>query len=166
MALLGNFLCCLLVAWLCRRGLGVPLAPAYGAPAVGEWTDRDCTGRWRGSAKSRWCVGGWAQDAATLVSVAQGQTARSLGLSHGEGAPWGRQYRTACWAFVYIPGLGCSVPLGGKSEVVVWWEKPLRVGYERFPESPSVTRAEEDLWVPTPECSFSPILSVLFCSAQ
>lgn len=33
-------------------------------------------------------MGGWAQDAATLVSVAQGQTARSLGLSHGGGAPW------------------------------------------------------------------------------
>lgn len=77
MALLGNFLCCLLVAWLCRSGLGVPLAPADRAPAVGEWTDRDCTGRWRGSVKSRRCVGGWAQDAATLVTVAQGQTARS-----------------------------------------------------------------------------------------
>lgn len=85
MALPGNFLCCLLVAWLCDPGLGVPLAPAYGAPAVGEWID--CTGRWRGSAKSRGCVGSWAQDAATLVSVAQGQTARSLGLSHGGGAP-------------------------------------------------------------------------------
>ena len=37
MALLGNFLCCLLVAWLCGPGLGVPLAPADRAPAVGQF---------------------------------------------------------------------------------------------------------------------------------
>lgn len=88
MALLGNFLGSLLLAWLWGPGLGVPLAPADRAPAVGEWTDHLCTGPRRGSAKSRRCVGGWAQDTATLVTVAKGQTTRSLGLSHGGGAPW------------------------------------------------------------------------------
>lgn len=89
MALPGNFLSCLLVAWLCGPGLGVPLEPVDRAPAVGEWTDRNWHGTVEGgSAKSRPGVGDWAQDAATLVTVAQGQTARSLGLSPGGGAPW------------------------------------------------------------------------------
>ena len=39
MALLGALVCCLLAAWHCRPGLGLPLAPAGGpspSPAVGE----------------------------------------------------------------------------------------------------------------------------------
>ncbi|CAO2628138.1 Acid sphingomyelinase-like phosphodiesterase 3a [Lemmus lemmus] len=37
MALLATFLCCLLAAWLCDSGLGVPLAPTGRAPAVGQF---------------------------------------------------------------------------------------------------------------------------------
>ncbi|XP_038196239.1 acid sphingomyelinase-like phosphodiesterase 3a [Arvicola amphibius] len=37
MALLATFLCCLLAAWLCDLGLGVPLASTSRAPAVGQF---------------------------------------------------------------------------------------------------------------------------------
>ena len=36
MARLGALVCCLLAAWHCRPGLGLPLAPAGTGPAVGE----------------------------------------------------------------------------------------------------------------------------------
>lgn len=114
--------------------------------------------------KSRRCVGGWAQDAATLVTVAQGQTARSLGLSHGGGVPWAPVWRAACWAFVYIPGLGCLVPRGGKSEAVFWWERQLRIGCEHSLSHQVCPEQRATYRIPTPRCSFSPILNVLFCS--
>lgn len=108
------------------------------------------------------CVGSGAQDAATLVTVAKGQTARSLGLSHGGGAPWAPVWsRAACWAFVYIPGLGGLVPRGGKSEAVVWWEMPLRIGCGHSRSHLVCPEQRRTYRVPTPGCSFSPIL---FCS--
>lgn len=151
MALLGNFLCCLLVAWLCGPGLGVPLAPADRAPAVGEWTDRDCTGRWRGSAKSWRCrvrrqrgtgrrhTGHCGQRPDSKVTGSESwwgrpvgasmEPSRLLGVCLHPGSGWFSSQGRKVWSCCLV---------GNAAQNWLW----------AFPESPSLPRAEEDLQGP------------------
>lgn len=110
MVLQCTVLCCLLAAWVCRPGLGVPLAPSGRSPAVGEWTVTTVQGRTDGVGEVAMVRGWLGTGPGHAGIVAKGQrAARSLGLGHRGGVLWARVSSPLLDAWLHTrSGLFCT----------------------------------------------------------